>query len=93
MSLMTIAPATGNYGDDPDYYTGRADAYDDSATRTVDQMVVLASMAVDYASIPYALGYLDRVTELRRELDAVTAAETELAHTDLPKAATGPSQR
>jgi hypothetical protein len=87
MTTMTIAPATGNYADDPDYYAGRADAYDDTAGRTLDELIVLAGMAVDYASIPYALGYLDRVTELRLESDAVTAAETELAHTDLPKKA------
>lgn len=87
MTTMTLAPAFGNYADDPDYAIGRADAYDDSHTRTVDQLIALASMAVDYASIPYALGYLDRVSELRRETDAVTAAETELAHTPIPKKA------
>jgi hypothetical protein len=82
---MTIAPAVSPYADDPDYYAGRADAYDHSQTRTVDEMVALTGMAVDYASIPYALGYFDRVAELRMELDAVAAAESELAQTWLAR--------
>ena len=85
MSLMTLAPATGDYANGPDYYRGRADAYDDSHTRTVDQMVVLASMAIDYATIAYALGYTDRVAELRMETDAVSGAEAELAQTWLAR--------
>ncbi|MFD5848332.1 hypothetical protein [Streptomyces chartreusis] len=85
MTIATIAPASANYSQDPDYFRGRADAYDDSRTRTVDQMVVLAGMAIDYASIPYALGYFDRVTELRMETDAVSAAEAELAQTSLAR--------
>lgn len=84
MTTMTIAP-TSSAAEHPDYYAGRADAYDDSATRTVDEMVVLASMAIDYASIPYARGYRDRVTELRMETDMVTAAEAELAQTWLAR--------
>lgn len=81
MTIQTIAPAVSPYANDPEYFLGRADAYDDSATRTVDQMVVLMGMAIDYASIPYASGYSDRVTELRLELDVVAGAESELAQT------------
>ena len=44
-------------------------------------MVALMSMAVDYASVAYAAGYSDRVTELRLELDAVAPMEMELAQT------------
>lgn len=65
----------------PDYYLGRADAYDHSHDRTVDQMVVLTGMAIDYATVAYARGYSDRVTELRLELDAVAPMEMELAQT------------
>lgn len=85
MSIMTAARAASPFANDPDYYLGRADAYDDSATRTVDEMVVLASMAADYAPLPYALGYMDRVIELRLELDAVAGAEAELAQTWLAR--------
>ncbi|MFD8899864.1 hypothetical protein [Streptomyces ardesiacus] len=69
------------YRNHPDYYRGRADAYDDSHTRTVDQMVVLMSMAIDYATLPYAHGYADRVSELRLEQDAVAPMEMEIAQT------------
>lgn len=82
MSLTSTETTGSDRADDPAYYEGRADAYDDSKTRTVTEMVVLASMAIDFASLPYALGYFDRVTELRMEDDMVTAAETELAHAD-----------
>jgi hypothetical protein len=85
MSLTTIAPVKDPYRNDPDYYLGRADAYDHSQDRTVDQMVVLAGMAIDYASIFYAMGYTDRVTELRLELDAVAPMEMELAQTRLAR--------
>jgi hypothetical protein len=80
MTTMTLAPATGGFAHHPDYYRGRADAYDDSHTRTLDQLVVLAGAAIDYATVPYAQGYTDRVTELRLELDAVAPMEMELAH-------------
>lgn len=85
MSLMTFTTAATPFSNDPEYARGRADAYDDSKTRTVDEMVALMGMAIDYASIPYALGYSDRVTELRMETDAVSAAESELAQTWLAR--------
>ena len=81
MTIATLAPAKDPYRDHPDYFLGRADAYDDSHTRSLDEMVVLVGMAVDYASIPYATGYGDRVLELRLELDAVAPMEMELAQT------------
>ena len=81
MTTATIQPAHTNYADDPDYYRGRADAYDDSHTRSLDEMAALTSMAIDYATIPYALGYFDRVAEIRLERAAVTAAESEVAQT------------
>jgi hypothetical protein len=80
MTTMTLAPATGGFAHHPDYYRGRADAYDDSATRTLDQLVAIAGIAVDYATAPYAQGYTARVLELRLELDAVAPMEMELAH-------------
>lgn len=85
MSIQTLAPATGPFDSDPEFCQGRADAYDDSATRTVDEMVVLLSMAVDYAPVRYAQGYAARVAELRLELDAVAPMEMELAQTWLAR--------
>jgi hypothetical protein len=84
MTIQTLAP-TNSAHDDLDYYRGRADAYDHSHTRTIDEMVVLASMAIDHATLPYAMGYTDRVTELRLELDAVAPMEMELAQTWLAR--------
>lgn len=81
MTIQTIASAVSPFANDPQYCRGRADAYDDSQTRTIDEMVALAGMAVDYASIPYAQGYTARVNELRLELDAVAPMEMELAQT------------
>ena len=82
MTIQTITQATNGFSADPDYSRGRADAYDASHTRTVDEMTVLAGMAADHATLPYALGFMDRVIELRLELDAVAGADTELAWTD-----------
>lgn len=78
MSLMTLAPATT---DDPHaYFQGRAEAHDDANTLTLDQLVVRGGIYGDHADLMYALGYLDRVLELRLEHDAVSGAEAELAH-------------
>ncbi|MFF7795609.1 hypothetical protein [Streptomyces sp. NPDC007991] len=82
MSLTSTETAHNPFANNPDYYAGRADA---SHTRTVDQMVVLMGAAIDYASIAYASGFSDRVTELRLELDVVAAAESELAQTTLAR--------
>lgn len=81
MTIQTLTTTHDPYRNHPDYYRGRADAYDDSHTRTVDQMVVLMGMAIDYATLPYAHGYADRVNELRLELDAVAPMEMEIAQT------------
>ncbi|RIH58111.1 hypothetical protein D3C59_37280, partial [Streptomyces sp. SHP22-7] len=82
MTIQTLTTTHDPYRSHPDYYRGRADAYDDSHTRTVDQMaLVLMGMAIDYATLPYAHGYADRVNELRLELDVVAGAESEVAQT------------
>lgn len=82
MSLLTIAPATSGTPEPAAYYLGRADAYDDTHTRTVDQLVALAGIHTDYADLDYARGYLDRVIELRMEDDVMAAVEAELAWAD-----------
>ncbi|MGW3383285.1 hypothetical protein ACWDCO_24255 [Streptomyces albogriseolus] len=85
MTVQTFTPATNPFAQDPDYYLGRADAYDHSHDRTVDQMVALLGMAIDHATLAYAAGYSDRVIELRMEQDVVAAAESELAQTWLAR--------
>jgi hypothetical protein len=85
---MAFLPLTAKRSDL--YYTGRADADDDSNTLTTAHMTVRASYFVDESEksdLDYALGYMDRLLELRMENAAVTAAETELAHTPLPAVA------
>ncbi|MGW1468507.1 hypothetical protein ACWCPT_29695 [Streptomyces sp. NPDC002308] len=84
MTTLTIATAlTG--GQDPAYYAGRADAYDDHQAGTpLDTLRVRLGYLLDaHPDLAYATGYGDRVLEIRAETAAITAAETELAHTDL----------
>jgi hypothetical protein len=80
---MTITPTLGGFAGDPDYAAGRADAYDDSRTLTLDQLHARTAHYIQHATLARATGYADRVLELRMETAAVTAAETELAHTGL----------
>lgn len=81
MTTMTLAPADGDFHANP-RSIGRADAYDDATTMTLDELVVRASAYVDFHPvIDYARGYIDRILELRLELDAVSGAEAELAYT------------
>ncbi|MFF7476604.1 hypothetical protein [Streptomyces sp. NPDC008092] len=83
MSLMTFDVLTDGFANDPAHSAGRADAYDDTKTLTVDELVIRAGMHADHhPNLAYAVGYMDRVIELRLELDAVSEAETELVWTD-----------
>ncbi|MFF8610833.1 hypothetical protein ACF06X_33545 [Streptomyces sp. NPDC015346] len=82
MSELTLTTPVGGYRHDPEYAAGRADAYDDSHTRTLDELIAIGAQYVDHAHLLRALGYCDRITELRMERETVAAAETELAHTD-----------
>lgn len=85
MTAMTTAVA--NISEPDPYYAGRGDAYDDSATLTIPELIARAWMYADHhPDLMYALGYMDRLLELRREHAAVKEAETELAHTDLTAA-------
>ncbi|MFD7980277.1 hypothetical protein [Streptomyces sp. NPDC059071] len=84
MSLMILA-TTITGGHDPDFYAGRADAHDEHRdgailTELTHRAAVIADL---HPSTLYALGYSDRVLEIHREHSASTAAETNLAHTDL----------
>ena len=83
MSLMTFDLVNGGFAGDPAHAAGRADAYDDAKTLTVEQLVVRAGMYADYhPNLPYAVGYMDHVIEIRLELDVTAAAETELVWAD-----------
>ena len=83
MSLMTFDLVSGGFAGDPAHTAGRADAYDDAKTLTVDQLVIRAGMHADHhPSLPYAFGYMDYVIETRLGLDAVAAAEAELVWND-----------
>lgn len=85
MTVQTLAPADNPFHNDPEYYQGRADAYDDSDTRTVDQMIVLGGMAADYAVLPYALGYMDAVIELRLHMEASKPEQIDQEQTRLAR--------
>lgn len=89
MSLMTIAPAADGPAEIAQYLEGRADAYGDSRTLTLDALRARAGQYIaHHPSLAAAHGYSDCVLELRLQAEAVTAAETELAHTDHTKAGT-----
>ncbi|MEU7338640.1 hypothetical protein [Streptomyces sp. NPDC007074] len=77
MTVTTIAPIGFDHTRDPDYFHGRADAYDDAQTLTLDELIIRSGAATDYASLPYALGYSAVVIETRMEADA----EVEIAQT------------
>jgi hypothetical protein len=81
MTTMTIAPTGFDHTRDPDYFHGRADAYDDAQTLTLDELVIRSGAATDYASLPYALGYSAVVIEIRMEADD----ESEIAQTWLAR--------
>lgn len=82
MSIATTTPDTNSYRNDPAYARGRADAYDDAHTLTLDALKARAAEYAEHAHLFTALGYMDRVLEMRMEEAAVAAAETELAWFD-----------
>lgn len=82
MSLMTTDSAPGGHTHTLEYAAGRADAYDDAHHLTLHQLAARGAEYAEHAHLLRALGYADRVLEMRMEHAAVTAAETELAHTD-----------
>lgn len=59
MSILTIAPHLDGFSaDDLERAAGRADAYDDHATLTTDQLSVRAGYLIDFhPSQAYAQGY------------------------------------
>ncbi|MYW49637.1 hypothetical protein [Streptomyces sp. SID161] len=83
MTLMTFSLVNGGFAGDPAHSIGRADAYDDAKTLTLEQLVVRAGTYADYhPGLAYAVGYMDHVIEIRLEQDVTAGAETELAWAD-----------
>lgn len=83
MTLMTFNLVNGGFAGYPAHSIGRADAYDDAKTLTVDQLVVRAGMYADHhPSLAYAIGYMDHVIEIRLEQDITAGCEAELAWAD-----------
>ena len=80
MTTMTLAPT--NLGDqDPAYYAGRADAYDDHQAGTPLQVLIvrLGYLIDDHPNTVYVAGYAERVWEIDREQAADAAAQAEHA--------------
>jgi hypothetical protein len=73
MSVMTIAPATGGFSaDDLDRAAGRADAYDDHAELTFEQLNIRADYITDlHPNQGYAQGYTAYVKGVQLELALV----------------------
>lgn len=81
MTTMTIAPAiTG--GQDPSFYAGRADAYDDHQAGTdLAVLIVRLSYLIDsHPDVQYVAGYAARVWEIDREQRTAKASQLEVAH-------------
>ncbi|RSS33781.1 hypothetical protein [Streptomyces sp. WAC08241] len=82
MSLMTLTTAiTGNQ--DPNFYAGRADAYDDHQTGTpLDTLNTRAAYNAEHHNPMYAAGYYARVLEIRRETADINDLQADIAHTE-----------
>ncbi|MFC7794574.1 hypothetical protein [Streptomyces cinereoruber] len=82
MSLMTLTAAiTGDQ--DPDYYAGRADAYDDHQAGTpLDVLITRATYNTAHHTPGYAKGYSTRVEEIRREIADINDLQADIAHTE-----------
>jgi hypothetical protein len=74
MSLMTIAPAAGGFSaDDLDRAAGRADAYDDHAALTFEQLNIRAAYITDlHPNLAYAQGYDAYVKGVQLDLEQAT---------------------
>lgn len=88
MTALTIAPANSAFSHDPFAALGRADAYDDTATHTLDQLKAHALTLIDHitptsstAQRLYTAGYARRIAELADEHAADIADQTHRAHT------------
>ncbi|MBD3550813.1 hypothetical protein [Streptomyces sp. SP18CM02] len=77
MTTTTPTP-TLLHDNDPAYYAGRADAYDDHHTGTTPhELAIRLGYLIDHhPNTPYVLGYADRVLEIHAEHRAITNHDT-----------------
>lgn len=77
MTTMTPTPALLG-GNDPAYYAGRADAYDDhQGGTTPHELTIRLGYLIDHhPNTPYVTGYADRVLEIHAENRAITTTDT-----------------
>ncbi|MFD9443463.1 hypothetical protein [Streptomyces sp. NPDC060001] len=74
MTTMTIAPATGGFSaDDLDRFAGRADAYDDHADLTLEELNVRAGYITDlHPNLAYTQGYDAYVKSVQYEQELIS---------------------
>jgi hypothetical protein len=74
MSILTIAPIAGGFSaDDLDRAAGRADAYDDHATLSVEELSIRSEWIVDlHPNLAYAQGYAAYVKGAQLEQQLVS---------------------
>ncbi|MFF7527289.1 hypothetical protein [Streptomyces pseudovenezuelae] len=74
MSILTIAPAAGGFSADKlDELAGRADAYDDEPTLTLDELIIRAHWIADlHPNLAYAQGYNAYVKGVQRQQELVS---------------------
>lgn len=74
MTTMTLAPAAEGFSDDElARFAGRADAYDDETTVTLDELVIRARWIAElHPSLPYAEGYNAYVQGVQQHMNAIT---------------------
>ncbi|MCI3279170.1 hypothetical protein [Streptomyces cylindrosporus] len=78
MTTMTIAPASSGFSDDElARLAGRADAYDDETTVTLDQLVIRARWIAElHPNLAYAEGYNAYVQGVQQHMNALTGRTT-----------------
>ncbi|WP_228983385.1 hypothetical protein [Streptomyces sp. DH12] len=82
MATSTIMPATTVPADTSEYAAGRADAQDDARALTIRQLQRRAAHYTHHATLPRAMGYVERVWEIGRERAALATAESKRAYAD-----------
>ncbi|WP_228994347.1 hypothetical protein [Streptomyces sp. DH8] len=77
MTTMTPTPAL-LHGNDPAYYAGRADAYDDHHDGTTPhELTIRLGYLIDHhPNTPYVTGYGARVREIEAETRHLTNRDT-----------------
>ncbi|WP_328545414.1 hypothetical protein [Streptomyces europaeiscabiei] len=82
MTIQTIAPSTGGLSaDDLDRSAGRADAYDDHATLTFEELDIRAGYIADFhPNLAYSQGYSAYVKAVQLELETDSGRKHQAGH-------------